>query len=76
MSNVREFISRLQSDKALREKLNAARDKYKSSRDYLNRMADAVVLPLAREAGLPFTIEELWEYERELRRISEGGEEP
>lgn len=70
--NVVKFFEKLAEDAALAEKLNALdkafADKNDASADdaaMREKAAGAVVLPLAEEAGLPFTLEELKEYEHE-----------
>ena len=70
--NVVKFFEKLAEDAALAEKLNALdkafADKNDASADdaaMREKAAWAVVLPLAEEAGLPFTLEELKEYEHE-----------
>ena len=70
--NVGKFYEKLAQDAALAEKLNALdkdfAEKNEGSADdaaFREKAAEAIVLPLAREIGLPFTIEELKEYEQE-----------
>ena len=70
--NVAKFYEKLAQDAALAEKLNAldkdfAEKNGASSDDAAMRekAAAAIVIPLAEEIGLPFTIEELKEYEEE-----------
>ena len=70
--NVGKFYEKLAQDAALAEKLNAldkdfAEKNVTSSNDAAMRekAAEAIVLPLAEEVGLPFTLEELKEYEQE-----------
>ena len=73
--NVGKFYEKLAQDAALAEKLNAldkdfAEKNVTSSNDAAMRekAVEAIVLPLAEEVGLPFTIEELKEYEEEQLR--------
>ncbi|ORU00105.1 hypothetical protein D081_1199 [Anaerovibrio sp. JC8] len=70
--NVGKFYAKLAQDAALAEKLNALdkdfADTNEGSADdiaFREKAAEAIVLPLAKEAGLPFTLEELKEYEQE-----------
>ena len=72
--NVGKFYEKLAEDAALAEKLNtldkAFAEKNEAPADdadpaFREKAAEAIVLPLAREIGLPFTIEELKEYEQE-----------
>ena len=70
--NVAKFYEKLAEDAALAEKLNAldkdfAEKNGASSDDAAMRekAAEAIILPLAQEVGLPFTLDELKEYEQE-----------
>ena len=70
--NVGKFYEKLAQDAALAEKLNALD---KDFAEKIGTAADdaatrekavaAIVIPLAEEVGLPFTLEELKEYEQE-----------
>ena len=91
--NVGKFYVKLQEDAALAEKLNALdkdfAEKNEGSADDIamrEKAVVAIVLPLAEEVGLPFTLEELKEYEQdqmnnmtlsedELDQVA-GGKEP
>ncbi len=71
-ANVGKFYDKLQEDAALAEKLNAMdkdfAEKNGTSADdaaMREKAVEAVIIPLAKEAGLPFTLEELKEYEQE-----------
>ena len=70
--NVGKFYDKLAQDAALAEKLNALdkdfAEKNGASADdaaMREKAVDAIIIPLAKEVGLPFTIEELKEYEQE-----------
>ena len=70
--NVGKFYDKLQEDVALAEKLNALdkdfAEKNEGSADDIamrEKAAEAIILPLAQEVGLPFTLDELKEYEQE-----------
>ena len=70
--NVGKFYEKLAQDAALAEKLNAMdkdfAEKNGTSVDdaaMREKAAEDIVLPLAEEVGLPFTLEELKEYEQE-----------
>ena len=70
--NVGKFYEKLAQDAALAEKLNAldkdfAEKNGASSDDATMRekAVEAIIIPLAKEVGLPFTLEELKEYEQE-----------
>ena len=72
--NVAKFYEKLAQDAALAEKLNemdkAFVEKNEAPADgadlaFREKAAEAVIIPLAKEVGLPFTLEELKEYEQE-----------
>ena len=70
--NVAKFYEKLAEDAALAEKLNALdkdfAEKNGASTDdaaMREKAVAAIVIPLAKEVGLPFTLEELKEYEQE-----------
>ena len=70
--NVGKFYVKLQEDAALAEKLNEMdkdfAEKNGTSADdaaMREKAAEAIILPLAQEVGLPFTLNELKEYEQE-----------
>ena len=71
-ANAAKFYEKLQNDAALAEKLNALdkdfAEKNGTSADdaaMREKAAEAIILPLAQEVGLPFTLDELKEYEQE-----------
>ena len=70
--NVGKFYEKFAQDAALAEKLNAlAKDfaeKNGTSADdaaMCEKAVDVIIIPLAKEVGLPFTLEELKEYEQD-----------
>ncbi len=70
--NVAKFYEKLAEDAALAEKLNALdkdfAEKNGTSTDdaaMREKAVEAIIIPLAKEVGLPFTLEELKEYEQE-----------
>ena len=70
--NVGKFYDKLAQDAALAEKLNALdkdfAEKNGASTDdaaMREKAVEAIIIPLAKEVGLPFTLEELKEYEQE-----------
>ena len=71
-ANVGKFYEKLAQDAALAAKLNEmdkdfAEKNGTSAEDAAMRekAAEAIILPLAQEVGLPFTLDELKEYEQE-----------
>jgi len=81
--NVAKFFEKLGQDAALAEKLSALDKAFAEKNDaqaddaaMREQAAEAVVLPLAGEVGLPFTLEELKEYELEqLKGMNLSGDE-
>ena len=70
--NVGKFYAKLQEDATLTAKLNELdkdfAEKNGASADdaaMREKAVEAIIIPLAKEAGLPFTLEELKEYEQE-----------
>ena len=70
--NVGKFYEKLAQDAALAEKLNALdkdfAEKIGTAADDAatrEKAVDAIIIPLAKEVGLPFTLEELKESEQE-----------
>ena len=70
--NVGKFYDKLAQDAALAEKLNALDKKFADTNEgsaddiaFREKAVEAIVIPLAEEVGLPFTLEELKEYEQE-----------
>jgi len=70
--NVGKLYDKLAQDAALAEKLNALDKKFADTNEgsaddiaFREKAVAAIVIPLAKEVGLPFTLEELKEYEQE-----------
>ena len=58
--NVSRFFERYASDSALRSRIEEAVACYPGSLEVRESLVKAVLLPVAEELGLPFTVEE-WE---------------
>ena len=76
------FFARYEEDEALRERLRQAEACYPGSLEIRESLVEAVLLPIAAELGLPFTVDELRAYEtrKKLSRVKpdvpiEEGEE-
>ena len=63
MTNVEAFFQRLETESALRERLDRVLAEYPGSLELRESVAEYVLLPVAAEAGLPFTVQELRAYE-------------
>ena len=70
--NVAKFYEKLAQDAALAERLSALdkafAEKNGASADDMalrEKAVEAIIIPMAEEVGLPFTLEELKEYEQE-----------
>ena len=73
--NVAKFFEKLASDVALAEKLAKAGEKYGdrgTDEAAVKAATEAVILPIAKEAGFPFTIEEFVAYNKERQGKLEG----
>ena len=80
--NVSKFFERYNEDPALRTRVEEAVACYPGSLEIRESLVEAVLLPIAEELGLPFTVDELRAYEtrKKLSRIKpdvqiEEGEE-
>lgn len=58
MSNVEKFEELLRTDEGLQQKMREAMAAYKGDKADERAVFDAVIAPLAAEAGLPFTFED------------------
>lgn len=63
IENAEKFFARYAEDEALRERLREAELAYPGSLEIREAVTEAVLLPIAAELGLPFTIEDLRGYE-------------
>ena len=70
MDNVKKFIAQLKTDAELQKKVKAAQDAYKGDGNDEAKMVEAILLPIAKEAGLPFTVTDFNSYK--AARKSEG----
>ena len=57
MTNAEQFFKRYETDRALQEKVAQALVVYPGSLEVRESVAEYVLLPIAREEGLPFTIQ-------------------
>ena len=61
--NVVKFFELYDSDEALRKRIEDAEAAYPGSLEIRDAVIEAVLLPVARELGLPFTLRDLRVYE-------------
>ena len=61
--NVEKFFALYEADPALRERLRLAEESYPGSLEIREAVAEYVLLPVAEELGLPFSLLELKVYE-------------
>ena len=61
--NVVKFFELYDSDAALRKRIEDAEAAYPGSLEIRDAVIEAVLLPVARELGLPFTLRDLRVYE-------------
>ena len=65
--NVTEFFRRYSGSEELRGRVQQAVDMYPGSLEMREALVEAVLLPIAAELGIPFTVEDLRQYENELK---------
>ena len=63
MTNVEQFFVRYDAEPALQEKIAEGLANYPGSLEIRESVVEHVLLPVAEEAGLPFTVKELRAYE-------------
>ena len=63
--NVEKFFSLYNADPALKQRIKDAEAAYPGSLELREPLVEAVLLPVARELGLEFSIRELQDYETE-----------
>ncbi len=77
LENVTEFFERYAADEKLQERVAEAEACYPGSLELREAMCEAVLLPIAAELGLPFTIDELRKYEtrKKMARATQDPDE-
>ncbi len=81
LENAEKFFALYAQEEALRRRVAEAEAMYPGSLEIREAVAEEVLLPIAEELGLPFTLKDLRAYETKvkLRRarpdLPEGGEE-
>ena len=75
IENAEKFCALYESDEALRERVAEAEACYPGSLEIREAVVENVLLPIAAELGLPFTVKELRAFETriKLRRIKPAG---
>jgi len=81
--NVTKFFEKYDADPALRARVEEAVACYPGSLEIRESLVKAVLLPIAADLGLPFTVDELRAYETRLKlsrlkpdvQIEEGDED-
>lgn len=75
--NVIEFFTRYESDAALRARVAEAESFYPGSLEIREALCEAVLLPIARELGLEFTLDDLRKYEtrKKMARATQNPDE-
>ena len=63
IENAERFCAMYESDEALRERVAEAEACYPGSLEIREAVVENVLLPIAEELGLPFTVQELRAYE-------------
>ena len=65
--NVNKFFEIYNSDEALRERLRIAEESYPGSLEIREALVEDILLPVAEEMGLPFSVMDLFVYESRLK---------
>ena len=74
--HVERFFALYRSDRSLRERVAEAEASYPGSLEIRESVAEYVLLPIAEELGLPFTIKDLRAYETRLKMQHIQPDEP
>ena len=71
IENAEAFFARYREDETLRRRVAAAEAAYPGSLEIRESVVEHVLLPIARELGLPFSLDELRAYEtrQKLRQV-------
>ena len=67
IENVERFFELYRSDEMLRQRVAEAEAAYPGSLEIRESVAEYVLLPIAEELGLPFTVKDLRAYETRLK---------
>ncbi len=65
--NVIKFLQRYDSDPELRERVEQAELAYPGSLEIREAVVEDVLIPIAEDLGLGFTLMDLYDYERQLK---------
>ncbi len=65
--NVIKFLQQYDSDPALRERVEQAEMMYPGSLEIRESVVEDVLIPIAEDMGLGFTLMDLYNYERQLK---------
>lgn len=66
--NVIKFLQQYDSDPELRQRIEDAKMCYPGSLEIHESVVEDVLIPIAEDMGMGFTLMELYEYERQLKR--------
>ena len=76
IENAEKFFARYREDGQLRARVQEAEALYPGSLEIREAVAEAVLLPIAAELGLPFSLQELRAYETRVKLRSIQPDEP
>ena len=76
IENVKAFFERYREDETLRRRIAESEAVYPGSLEVRESVVEYVLLPIAHEIGLPFTVEELRAYETRLKLTHVQPDEP
>lgn len=69
--NVVKFLQQYDSDPELRERVYLAEQSYPGSLEIREAVVEDVLIPIAEELGMGFTLMDLYNYERQLKHERE-----
>ena len=73
--NIKAFFEALAKDEALQKALKEKELAYTGAKEDRETIVDAIVIPVAKAAGYDFTLEELKEYQKNMRPEGELAED-
>ena len=76
IEHAEQFFALYRSDPALRQRVAEAEANYPGSLEIRESVAEHVLLPIAEELGLPFTIKDLRSYETRVKMRNLQPDEP
>ena len=76
IENAIQFFERYREDEQLQQRVREAEALYPGSLEIREAVAEAVLLPIAEELGLPFSVKDLRAYETRIKLQNAKPDEP